>query len=182
MNDSKKLNISIATLVVLFLCLCVTAFALAYAMLRVDNNVFETGEIKIDLNGGNPGIPVIEDDEFLFEPGMTVEKSFYIKNNGTWAVYYKLYFSNVKGDLGDVLDVTIKNADGNVLLQGKLSKLNRHNVPVAEDELQVGELRDMTIIFHFPEDAKNTAQSDNVSFALSALAVQTKNNDGKEFE
>lgn len=179
MNDSKKLNISIATLVVLFLCLCVTAFALAYAMLRVDNNVFETGEIDIDLNGGKP---VIEVDEFLFEPGMTVEKSFYIKNNGTWAVYYKLYFSNVKGDLGDVLDVTIKNADGNVLLQGKLSKLNRHNVPVAEDELQVGERRDMTIIFHFPEDAKNTAQSDNVSFALSALAVQTKNNDGKEFE
>ena len=179
MNDSKKLNISIATLVVLFLCLCVTAFALAYAMLRVDNNVFETGEIDIDLNGGKP---VIEADEFLFEPGMTVEKSFYIKNNGTWAVYYKLYFSNVKGDLGDVLDVTIKNAEGNVLLQGKLSKLKRHNVPVVEDELQVGELRDMTIIFHFPEDAKNTAQSDNVSFALSALAVQTKNNDGKEFE
>lgn len=179
MNEPKKLNISIATLVVLFLCLCVTAFALAYAMLRVDNNVFETGEIDIDLNGGKP---VIEADEFLFEPGMTVEKSFYIKNNGTWAVYYKLYFSNVKGDLGDVLDVTIKNADGNVLLQGKLSKLNRHNVPVAEDELQVGEHRDMTIIFHFPEDAKNTAQSDNVSFALSALAVQTKNNDGKEFE
>lgn len=179
MNEPKKLNISIATLVVLFLCLCVTAFALAYAILRVDNNVFETGEIDIDLNGGKP---VIEADEFLFEPGMTVEKSFYIKNNGTWAVYYKLYFSNVKGDLGDVLDVTIKNADGNVLLQGKLSKLNRHNVPVAEDELQVGERRDMTIIFHFPEDAKNTAQSDNVSFALSALAVQTKNNDGKEFE
>lgn len=179
MNEPKKLNISIATLVVLFLCLCVTAFALAYAMLRVDNNVFETGEIDIDLNGGKP---VIEADEFLFEPGMTVEKSFYIKNNGTWAVYYKLYFSNVKGDLGDVLDVTIENAEGNVLLQGKLSKLNRHNVPVAEDELQVGERRDMTIIFHFPEDAKNTAQSDNVSFALSALAVQTKNNDGKEFE
>lgn len=179
MNEPKKLNISIATLVVLFLCLCVTAFALAYAMLRVDNNVFETGEIDIDLNGGKP---VIEADEFLFEPGMTVEKSFYIENKGTGAVYYKLYFSNVKGDLGDVLDVTIKNADGNVLLQGKLSKLNRHNVPVAEDELQVGEHRDMTIIFHFPEDAKNTAQSDNVSFALSALAVQTKNNDGKEFE
>lgn len=179
MNDSKKLNISIATLVVLFLCLCVTAFALAYAMLRVDNNVFETGEIDIDLNGGKP---VIEADEFLFEPGMTVEKSFYIKNNGTWAVYYKLYFSNVKGDLGDVLDVTIENAEGNVLLQGKLSKLKRHNVPVVEDELKVGERRDMTIIFHFPEDAKNTAQSDNVSFALSALAVQTKNNDGKEFE
>lgn len=179
MNDSKKLNISIATLVVLFLCLCVTAFALAYAMLRVDNNVFETGEIDIDLNGGKP---VIEADEFLFEPGMTVEKSFYIKNNGTWAVYYKLYFSNVKGDLGDVLDVTIENAEGNVLLQGKLSKLKRHNVPVVEDELKVGERRDMTIIFHFPEDAKNTAQSDNVSFALSALAVQTKNNGGKEFE
>lgn len=179
MNEPKKLNISIATLVVLFLCLCVTAFALAYAMLRVDNNVFETGEIDIDLNGGKP---VIEADEFLFEPGMTVEKSFYIKNNGTWAVYYKLYFSNVKGDLGDVLDVTIENAEGNVLLQGKLSKLKRHNVPVVEDELKVGERRDMTIIFHFPEDAKNTAQSDNVSFALSALAVQTKNNDGKEFE
>ena len=42
---------------------------------------------------------------------MTVEKSFYIQNNGTWAVYYKLYFNQVEGNLGHVLHVTILNED-----------------------------------------------------------------------
>ena len=111
MNKPKKLRISIALLVVLSLCFCVTSFALAYAVLRVDSNVFQTGHIDIDLNGGQP---VIAEDEFLFEPGMTVKKDCYIQNNGSWAVYYKLYFTNVEGALGDILDVTIRGADGQV--------------------------------------------------------------------
>ena len=87
MNKKKKLSISVATMVLLCLCLCITSFALAYAVLKVDDNCFQTGGIGIDFNHGEP---VITADEFLFEPGMTVEKSFYIQNNGTWAVYYKL--------------------------------------------------------------------------------------------
>lgn len=179
MNKAKRLSISIVTLVVLCVCLCITSFALGMAVYEVKNNSFQTGGIEIDLNGGNP---VITADEFLFEPGMTVEKPFYIQNNGTWAVYYKLYFSQVSGNLGDILDVTILNEDGEELLSGKLSALTEKNVPALENELKVDERQELTVRFHFPEEEGNTYQGGSLRFELSAIAVQTKNNPDKEFE
>ncbi len=83
MNKRKKLSISILSMVILCLCLCGTSFALGYAVYEVKDNRFQAGGIEIDLNGGRP---VITAEEFRFEPGMTVEKPFYIQNNGTWAV------------------------------------------------------------------------------------------------
>ncbi len=179
MNNAKRLSISVATLVILCVCLCVTSFALGMAVYEVKNNSFQTGGIEIDLNGGKP---VITADEFLFEPGMTVEKPFYIQNNGTWAVYYKLYFSQVSGNLGDVLDVTILNEDGEELLSGKLSALTEKNVPALENELAMNERQDLTVRFHFPEEEGNAYQGGSLRFELSAIAVQTKNNPDKEFE
>ncbi len=179
MNNAKRLSISVATLVILCVCLCVTSFALGMAVYEVKNNRFQTGGIEIDLNGGKP---VITADEFLFEPGMTVEKPFYIQNNGTWAVYYKLYFSQVSGNLGDVLDVTILNEDGEELLSGKLSALTEKNVPALENELAMNERQDLTVRFHFPEGEGNAYQGGSLRFELSAIAVQTKNNPDKEFD
>ncbi len=179
MKQTKRLSISIITLLVLCLCLCVTSFALGMAVYEVRSNIFQTGGIEIDLNGGKP---VITEDEFLFEPGMTVEKPFYIQNNGTWAVYYKLYFSQVSGNLGDILDVTIVNKDGDKLLSGKLSALTEKNVPALENELAMKERQDLTIIFHFPEEEGNEYQGGSLTFELSAIAVQTKNNPDKEFD
>lgn len=178
-NKKKKLSISVAAMVMLCLCLCITSFALAYAVIKVDDNRFQTGGIGIDLNHGEP---VITADEFLFEPGMTVEKSFYIQNNGTWAVYYKLYFNQVEGNLGHVLDVTILNEEGEVLLSGKLADLTKGKTPAIESALEVGQRQDLTIRFHFPETAGNSMQSGSLTFELSAIAVQTKNNKGMEFE
>lgn len=57
---------------------------------------------------------MIRPDEFLFEPGMTVKKDFFIENDSTGTVYYRLYFAGVSGDLADVLEVTVK--DGNKTL------------------------------------------------------------------
>ncbi len=179
MNNAKRLSISVVTLVILCVCLCVTSFALGMAVYEVKNNSFQTGGIEIDLNGGKP---VITADEFLFEPGMTVEKPFYIQNNGTWAVYYKLYFSQVSGNLGDILDVTILNEDGEELLSGKLSALTEKNVPALENELAMNERQDLTVRFHFPEGEGNAYQGGSLRFELSAIAVQTKNNPDKEFE
>lgn len=82
-RTAKKLSASIAAVVLLAVCLCVTTFALAYSLVSVDGNRFQTGSVQIDLNGGKP---VITADEFRFEPGMTVEKPFYIENQGTWDV------------------------------------------------------------------------------------------------
>ncbi len=179
MNKAKRLSVNIVTLVILCLCLCFTSFALGMAVYEVKYNSFQTGGIEIDLNGGNP---VISAEEFLFEPGMTVEKPFYIRNNGTWAVYYKLYFSQVSGDLGDVLEVTIFNDKGEELLSGKLSALTEKNVPALEDELGVQERQDLTVRFHFPKEAGNRNRGGTLTFELSAIAVQTKNNPDKEFE
>lgn len=175
---TKKMSISITVLVMLIVGLVTISFGLAYTIIKMENSSFQTGSIAIDLNNGEP---VITADEFLFEPGMTVEKPFYIQNNGTWAVYYKLYFEQVDGSLGDVLDVTVIDNNGTTLLTGKLAAITRENAPSLEDVLEAGERRDLTIRFHFPEEAGNAMQSASLSFDLSAIAVQTKNNPDKDY-
>lgn len=179
MNKTKKLSVSLTVLILLIVGLCTTSLALAYTVIKMENNRFQTGRIEIDLNNGEP---VITADEFLFEPGMTVEKPFYIQNNGTWDVYYKLYFAQIDGDLGDILDVTILNEEDVTLIAGKLSALTKGNVSALEDVLEVHERKDLTIRFHFPEESGNAQQSGSLTFELSAIAVQTKNNPDKEFE
>ena len=96
-------------------------------------------------------------------------------------MYYKLYFEQVDGSLGDVLDVTVIDNNGTTLLTGKLAAITRENAPSLEDVLEAGERRDLTIRFHFPEEAGNAMQSASLSFDLSAIAVQTKNKPDKDY-
>ncbi|MBQ3611542.1 MAG: hypothetical protein IJA01_04660 [Firmicutes bacterium] len=179
-DTKKKLIINASTLIILCIGLCVASFAAALLLLEVRDNTYQTGGIAIDLNGGEP---VITEDEFLFEPGMTVEKEFYIQNNSTWDVYYKLWFTNVSGSLADALEVTVKDADGNILGQGVLSQLTPDNVPLVNDDtLAIDQKKTMKIIFHFPEEKGNIYQGDRTEFQLNAISVQTKNNPDKEYE
>ena len=87
-KTAKKLTGGIITIIILVICLCITTFALVYTSVSVENNRFHTGEVKINLNDGKP---VIREHEFRFEPGMTVVKSFFVENDSTWDVYYRLY-------------------------------------------------------------------------------------------
>ena len=174
----KKLTASVVTMVILAFGLCVTTFALVYSIVTVDNNRFQTGTVKINLNGGKP---VIEDHEFLFEPGMTVEKDFFIENESTWDVYYRLYLENVEGGLAEVLDVSIRDGD-TVLYSGKAADLTETKAVTADDRLKLHERRELTITFHYPEEAGNSAQTRYLSFNLSADAVQTKNNPRRQFD
>ena len=175
-KTAKKLTASVAAIIILAVCLCITTFALVYSTVTVDNNLFQTGEIKINLNDGKP---IIEEHEYLFEPGMTVEKTFFIENQGTWDVYYKLYFDNVEGGLADVLEVTVK--DGNkTLYSGTPTQLE--NTQAADDLLAVGQRRTLTMYFHFPEAAGSGAQGKDLTFTLCADATQTKNNPQRLFD
>lgn len=172
----KKLTASVVTMVILAFGLCITTFALVYSIVTVDNNRFQTGTVKINLNGGKP---VIEDHEFLFEPGMTVKKDFFIENDSTGTVYYRLYFAGVSGDLADVLEVTVK--DGNkTLYSGTPTQLE--NTQAADDLLAVGQRRTLTMYFHFPEANGNSAQAKDLTFTLCADATQTKNNPQRLFD
>lgn len=174
-----RLALSLLLLVALLAGLCITTYALVRLSVEIPDNSFTTGKISIDLNGGNA---VITEDEFLFEPGMTVEKPFYLKNNSTWPIYYKLYFENVRGGLATVLEVSILDEDGTVLYSGSPAELSREALEAADDELGVGQTCNFTIRFYFPPERGNEAQNLTLSFNLSAEAVQTKNNDQKQFD
>lgn len=174
----KRLTGSVIVVVILSICLCITSFALVYSIVSVEKNLFHTGTVQLNLNDGKP---VIEEQEFLFEPGMTVEKNFFVENQSSWDVYYRLYFSDMEGGLTDVLDVTIRDGE-KVLFRGKMSDLTRDKVGATDDILKLNERRDLTISFHFPEEAGNSAQLLQATFTIGADAVQTKNNPDKLFE
>ena len=122
-KTAKRLTGGIIAIIILAVCLCITTFALVYASVSVENNLFHTGGVKINLNDGKP---VIREHEFLFEPGMTVVKDFFIENDSTWDVYYRLYLDNVSGGLSRVLTVTIKDGD-KTLYSGTANELTKQN-------------------------------------------------------
>lgn len=174
----KKITAGIVVFIILCLCLGITTFALIYAMVTVEENVFTTGTVGINLNDGEA---VIYDPDLLFEPGMTIEKEFFVENTGTEEIYYKLYFNDVSGTLMDHIEVKI--TDGNkVIYEGLAADFGRYLVEPAEDPLDVGEKRTLKIFFHLPEGSGNEAQSKSLYFDLCADAVQTKNNSNAEFE
>lgn len=177
-KTAKKLTGAILLAVFLAICLCITTYALVMAHVSVKENRFQTGSVDINLNDGKP---VIEEHEFLFEPGMTVKKGFFIQNESTCEVYYKLYFDKVTGGLANVLEITIQEGD-KILYRGTAASLSLANVAAADDVLAAGERRELTILFHYPEGADNSGQNQTLTFELSAKAVQTRNNDKKEFD
>lgn len=180
MSDSKtsrRLAGGIIAIIVLSICLAATTFALVYTTVFVENNYFHTGQVELNLNDGKP---VIQAHEFIFEPGMTVERTFFIENESTWSVYYRIYLDDVSGGLADVLQITVLDGE-RVLYQDTVSNLKQDNVLAADDTLQIGERRDLTVRFHFPEEAGNSYQGQSLSFTLCAQATQTKNNPGKVF-
>ncbi len=177
-KTAKKFTLSIIWVILLAVALSITTFAIVYSMVSVESNLFTTGILQINLNDGNP---IITQDEHLMEPGATVKKDFFIENQSTCDVYYKLYFQNVSGGLADVLIVTIYDGD-TVIAEGTPSELTRENVKAAETPLGMGEKKELQISFHFPENAGNSAQDQTLSFDFAADAVQTKNNPDKTFD
>lgn len=177
---NRKLTVGIVSVILLVLCLGITTYALSYASVSVDNNLFRTGTVDINLNDGKQ---VISKDEFIFEPGILVKKDFFIKNQSTWDVYYRIYFEEVEGGLSDVLEVTIRDEERDeTLYKGTPAELVRNNVSTSEEVLKVNEQRDLTIYFYFPKEKGNEAQDQSLSFRICADAVQTKNNPDKLFD
>jgi len=176
-NIHKKLGINIFSIIILIVLFISITYAITKHIISYKDNLFKTGIVKINLNDGQT---IINSDELLFEPGMTITKDFFIENQSTFDVYYKIYFSEVSGELADILKVTIKNKD-KVLYEDSIKNLSRKKVKTVEEELKVNEKITLNISFHYPEEASNQTQNATVTFRLSADAVQTKNNPQKLF-
>jgi len=178
-KEEKRIKSKIFASLLLLIALCITAYALfGENTVTVEENYFQTGIISIDLNGG---LPVIEEDEYIFEPGMTVEKPFYIQSASTCKIYYKIYFDNIEGGLADVLKITVFDGE-KVLYEGTANSLSRENSKAADDTLMPGERRDLKIRFHFPEKSGNLTQDLRLKFDMCADAVQEKNNPERKFD
>lgn len=172
-----RLTGSFAAVLILAVCLAVTTLAVVRITVTVNNNQFHTGTVEINLNDGKK---VIEEHEFLFEPGMTVEKSFFLENNSTWDVYYKVYLKDISGGLADTLIVTVLDGE-TILCSGTASELTRSMVQPAEDELAPGGRKDLIIRFYYPPGSGNTTQGRDLFFTVCAEATQTKNNPNRLF-
>ena len=79
-----------------------------------------------------------------------------------------------------MLTVTIKDGD-KVLYSGTANELTKQNVVAADDTLKIGQRRNLTVVFPYPENSGNETQNLDLTFTLCAEATQTKNNPNKLF-
>lgn len=192
-SDTRRRWLSSALLTFLLtLGLIVTSVAITISSVEVRENVFTTGTVKLDLNGGaavvdmtNPDAEHTNESKFS-EPGFRIKRDFYLKNIGSAAAYYKLYAgykdTPENNALANALDVEITYKDTGVLLfSGKLSALNLSSAPVADSSLDAGDTVWFTAVFRFSKDAGNDLQNKMLSFDLYARGTQVKNNPGKNF-
>ena len=180
MIRDKKLQINVITLILLCLGLCITSFAMAMTIsYSIRDNYFQTGIIKVNLNDGKA---IMDERDPLFEPGMTITKNFFIKNESSEAIYYKLNFTGVSGELSKAIEVTIFDSSLNELVSGKIYEFEADKELIGS--LSRYEKQDLIAQFHFPKSGGNEYKDKSVEFKMSAIAVQAKNNNSEnpEFE
>ena len=203
-KTEKKMWAGVLMVILLTICLAFTTYALVTVTYVVkDNATYSTGTISINLNDEKPIIS--EADGFLFEPGVLVEKEFFIRNTGTGDAYYRLYFDAVDdadSGLADVMEITVTNPGnshrasedcsvhsgvdrgerkytGTVLYKGTMTQLQEKQI--ANDELAPGECRHLYMYFKFPEELGNKYMEKRLSFDVKAEAIQKKNNPNRTF-
>lgn len=105
-------------------------------------------------------------------PGDTKECTVKIKNNGSLAMYYRLYFtSNISGNLPEVVLVSIDDGDEKLL-----SEVNCDSAFTYSDSSLAGEAEiSHTLKFHLPEETNNDYQDAVWTITLHAEAVQAAN-------
>ena len=79
-----------------------------------------------------------------------------------------------------MLDVTIRDGE-KILYSGTANELTAQDMAAADDTLKIGQRRELTVVFHYPENAGNDTQDLDLTFTLCAEATQTKNNPNKLF-
>ena len=176
-GTKKRIYISIAAAAVMFVMLAVTTYSLILSLLSVEDNLFETAQVQLELNNGQT---VFNGDDMNIEPGHSIVRDFTVENKSTVEVYYRLYLENVSGPLRDTL--TFEIYDGSTLLfSGRADDMTRESPCVDSNPLAAGEVRTLTAVVKMSESASSEYQTASVSFDISADAVQARNNPDRLF-
>ncbi len=182
MNNSgvtkKRAYGHIAVIIILVLMLAATTYALILSLVSADGNIFETGQVEIELNGGQT---VFDGSDVNIAPGLSTEKSFTLENKGTADIYYRIYMENISGALQEVLTFEIYDQD-KLLFSGKPKDLTKDSPCTSDTPLAPGEIKTLKAVVKMSEDADNTYQNGDITFDITVDAVQAKNNSNKVFD
>ena len=175
-KNRRRLFLGIFLTVLLVLMLGITSLALIYQKVTVEENLFQTGTVSIiSLNEE----PVFDLEKV--EPGMVLKEDFILRNDSTCDVHYRLYFTNVDGELADMIQVEVFDTDITIH-EGILTDMNGQKSEGADGILREGEERAIAIVLKVPEYCGNLVQGQALMFDLNADAVQMVNNPDGLFE
>lgn len=169
---------AIIAVALLFIMWAITSYAFVASFISVEDNLFETARVKINLNEGNL---IFDENDFQMEPGRTLVKEFTVRNDSTVPVYYRLFLENLQGPLQEAL--TFKLYDGDQLLFETPMKDFVKDTPfVCNQILEVNETKVLTAHVTMDSVKGNKYQNAGVSFDMVAQATQVKHNTNKVFE
>lgn len=177
-RQKRRMRASIALSVFLLAALMITTYALFAPIVAVENNVFQMGQVSVELNGGKT---IFDGQDLNIEPGYAAKRDFTIENNGDADAYYRLYLENVDDTLADSL--LFELYDGDTLLYSKpISACTRENSYVSENVLPAGGMKTLTAVIRMEERSGNRYQGGGVVFDITLDAVQARNNTQRTFE
>lgn len=177
-RTGKKAVSSLIIITVLFCMLALTTYALIASFVSVEDNLFQTGTVEIELNGGKT---VFDGSDMNIEPGHTLVRDFMVENKGSAEVYVRLYLENVEGALQEALTFSVYDGD-TLLFRGAADEWTRKAACISDTPLAFGETRTLTAVVEMDASAGNAYQGGGITFDMTADAVQSKNNPDKAFE
>jgi hypothetical protein len=177
MTTKKKLYFNIISLILLFAMLVGATYAILIALVDVKDNFFETGYVKIELNGGKL---VFDGSDFNLAPSSSITKPMTVKNLSSVPIHYRVYLENVSGSLSEAISFNIYN--GSELVKTiEIADFDSKNALVSDESLIVNGEKTYSIEAFFNESAGTTYQNATVTFDFVAEAVQAPYNPNKEF-
>ena len=174
----KRAVLHIAVIGALGVMLALTTLALVTSFVRKEDNLFETGQVKIELNGGQT---IFNGEDMNLEPGRAAVRPFTVENVGNADAYVRLYLENVEGSLENALTFAIYEGEEQ-LYSGKASELTKENPCIDKRALAAGEIRTLTAVVTMEEEAGNAYEDGGLTFDMTADAVQVRNNPDIAFE
>lgn len=173
----KKILIGVILAFLLAACVVMCIRQTEFEGVSQKDNHLKTGTVELNLNDG---IPLLQENECFFYPGMTLQKTIFLENTGSDSVYYRLYFEDISGVLSDHLIVTIKDGD-KTLYSSTVSTMTEKSATAVSEQLAPAQRKKLTVFFLLPEDCPEDLEKQRLHFTLCAEAVQTKNNPNIDF-
>lgn len=189
----KMINrVKTISIICLIISLLLTGVIWASSFVTISSNKLTLGKIDIEIgyfDGNTKKYYTTENRKMFYNktsfPEISTKEEFFIENKGNMDAWYSIYFDNIEGSYGDNLTITIKDANGLVLLGSKeepikasdFTKDNYLNHRIGS--ISVGETKKLILVFEHSEsdeDIEQTEENTKFTFDFCVEAIQKKNN------